>query len=465
MNNTSKIFNQAKFSFRKNSIIDSNGNTISFNDKRIVHIWPIHLGQYLKLLLAKCYKKYNLNFRACGETNSEILKYARKISSGRECLPFNSIAGSIYKDVLSRNNDEISLYYTIDPFGPCQNSGWPIILDIFLEREQIKNAIFSVTMTKSTNYFGNGINIIKDFARAICLSDILEEAESSIKCLAKNREDAIKQFNEATNELIFTFNDNKKNQNKAIRKWNTAIYNIPKKTTLKKTPKILIFGGLNILFTNHQIKDYFNDSEIIVKCVDLLEGILFSRSFYAVEYAAKNDLHTPEKLFTLSTAITLFLQYFIHKKIRKLGKSTHSSKNKFKTALSISEILYLEFINKQYRKKMNKSGILYDKYIPFKRLTSKGNKYITNNAFTETCATIGRYINSAENNTFDGLINIGTFNCQPAMNSMAILRSISNYYNIPFISMDCDGGELSSNQIRLLESIAVQANRYKKNKK
>jgi hypothetical protein len=461
MNNQNRVFHQAKLSFRRNSIIDSEGNKVPFDDNRIVHVWPIDLGRHFKSLLESCYKKYNLNFRACGETNTKILKSARKISSGRECLPFNSIAGSIYKDIQNRNSNEISLYYTIDPLGPCQNSGWPIIFDIFSEREKIKNAIFSITMNKSTNYFGKGINLLKDFALAISLSDILEEAESSILCLAKNRKEALNLFNAASEQVINAFGDNRKELNKAICKWNTILNNIQKKTTLNKVPKILIFGGLNILFTNKPVINYFNNSGIIVKCVDLLEGILFSRSFYAVKYATENNLHNPEKLFSFSTAIILFIKYFVNRKIKQSRKTIHTDKENFKAAISISEIIYLEFINKNYRKKMHVSGLLYDKYVPFKQLISQSNKYITNNAFTESTATVGRYLSSAENNIFDGLINIGTFNCQPAMNSIAILRSISKDYDIPFISMDCDGRELSSNQIRLLESIAVQAHRHK----
>ena len=42
------------------------------------------------------------------------------------------------------------------------------------------------------------------------------------------------------------------------------------------------------------------------------------------------------------------------------------------------------------------------------------------------------------------------------------LRAVLNDYNIPFISMECDGGELSLNQIRLLEKIIVKVEDIKR---
>ncbi len=54
---------------------------------------------------------------------------------------------------------------------------------------------------------------------------------------------------------------------------------------------------------------------------------------------------------------------------------------------------------------------------------------------------------------------MGSFNCQPAMNSQAIIRPLANKCNIPYASIDCEGPWISTNQRRLLETIAVQAKR------
>ena len=175
-------FKPAKLSFKKRDFIDSDGNTVSFDDPRIMHVWPMDTGKYVVALLKSYYKKYGLNFRACGKTDIETLQLAKKITSGKECLPFNSIAGSIYRDLINnRKENELTLYYSISPFGPCQNSAWPLVYDTFIERNKLRNVIFNITLDKTTNYFNKGIGFIKDFASVMYLSDLLEEVENSLK--------------------------------------------------------------------------------------------------------------------------------------------------------------------------------------------------------------------------------------------------------------------------------------------
>ena len=83
---------------------------------------------------------------------------------------------------------------------------------------------------------------------------------------------------------------------------------------------------------------------------------------------------------------------------------------------------------------------------------------------TETPQIVGRFLYSVEEQIFDGLINLGTFNCQPAMNSQAIIRPLANKSEVPYAAIDCEGPWISSNQKRLLETIAVQAKRLRKKK-
>jgi hypothetical protein len=50
------------------------------------------------------------------------------------------------------------------------------------------------------------------------------------------------------------------------------------------------------------------------------------------------------------------------------------------------------------------------------------------------------------------------------MNSQAIIRPLANKSEIPYAAVDCEGPWLSSNQKRLLETIAVQAKRLRRKK-
>ena len=50
------------------------------------------------------------------------------------------------------------------------------------------------------------------------------------------------------------------------------------------------------------------------------------------------------------------------------------------------------------------------------------------------------------------------------MNSQAIIRPLANKNDIPYAAIDCEGPWISTNQRRLLETIAIQAKRVRKKK-
>jgi predicted nucleotide-binding protein (sugar kinase/HSP70/actin superfamily) len=114
---------------------------------------------------------------------------------------------------------------------------------------------------------------------------------------------------------------------------------------------------------------------------------------------------------------------------------------------------------KRYRKIMSKSNLMFDEDIPFIDIIQEGNKHVSYNSFSETPVTIGRYICSLKTGVYDALINLGCFNCQPAMNSNAIIRPLANKNDTPYAALDVEGPWISTNQRRLLETMAVQAKR------
>lgn len=108
---------------------------------------------------------------------------------------------------------------------------------------------------------------------------------------------------------------------------------------------------------------------------------------------------------------------------------------------------------------MGRSGLMFDEHIEFPRILDAGHRYVSNNGFSETSVTVGRFVCSASSNDYDGLVNLGCFNCQPAMNSQAIIRPLASQSAMPYIALDCEGPWISANQTRLLEALAIQARR------
>jgi hypothetical protein len=93
-----------------------------------------------------------------------------------------------------------------------------------------------------------------------------------------------------------------------------------------------------------------------------------------------------------------------------------------------------------------------------------GSSHASHIGFHETTVTAGRYKLSAQDAAYDGIINLGSFNCAPAMNSQAVIRPLANRIDVPYAAIDCEGPWISANQRRLLETVAVQARRVRRGK-
>jgi hypothetical protein len=119
---------------------------------------------------------------------------------------------------------------------------------------------------------------------------------------------------------------------------------------------------------------------------------------------------------------------------------------------------------KNYREIMGKSGLVHDLAISPSDVSREGDKYASINGFNATPLTVGKYILSIEAGIFDGIVGLGNFTCQPAMNAQAIIRSLAIKNDVPYTTLDCEGPWISANQKRLLETVAVQAKRIRKAK-
>ncbi|MDI6776667.1 MAG: hypothetical protein QMD03_05405 [Syntrophales bacterium] len=441
---------QARLSEDYSYIIASDGNRVEFDDPKVVHVWLLPTGLYTTRLLEGFFEKRGWNFRRGGQTNAGILQYARRLCSGRECLPTTAMAGTTYKDILdNRGENEISLYYNLDQDGPCQNGAWPIVWDTFARRLHLKNVVFLVWPGLRNKYLRQGDRFAAELAISAVVGDLLDEARGTLRCLAKDRDLALKTFDLEVNRVIESAPRGVGALASTFKKWAEVTARIPIKSSVEETPKVLLFGGLNVKFIHGPITEFFAERGIIPKVSDLTEGICWIESEYVVRYGFKRGLAKPEGQFNCAS---LLLSIF-------------NPKNNLKEALMALRarlhIAGIVSLMKHYREVAKKSGLIYDKHVPFLDLVREGSKYVSHNGFCETPIAIGRFICSLRSGVFDGLINVGSFNCQPVMNSQAILRRLANNSQIPFVSVDCEGPWISANQKKLLDTIAVQARRIR----
>ena len=442
---------QAKFS--GSYIVDSDGQKVDLNDPRVVYVLPEPRNYYGRCLVKDLYASHKKSVRISGDTDVSTLNYGKKICSGRECLPSLAIAGAVLKDIQEyRGENEITIYTTpIDQHGPCQNGAWPVLWETFAKRLDLKNCLFYQTPSYHNNYLGLDKDFIAQEKLNFVIGQYIIEARNALRCTAEDQYSALNAFEEITDKLIESVRLKEKTIKTGLLRWAKKVGKIPLKAKVEETTKILIFGGLNLMFDHYPIEEFFLEKGIITKVSDLAEAMTLLLSEKIIKFGLKKGLLTPKEQFDESLINFSELSQQEQKELSKAKRS--------KTVIN-----FLDTQCKTYRRIMGKSGLLFDSYVEIDKLLEEGHKHASANSMTETPQIVGRFLYSVKEQIFDGLINLGTFNCQPAMNSQAIIRPLANKCEVPYAAIDCEGPWISSNQKRLLETIAVQATRLRKRK-
>jgi len=446
-------FQQAKFADNYEYIIDSKGKRVEFNDPRIVYVEPNAMNRYARRLTENLYKTRGKNIRFVGTTTADTIQYARKICSGRECVPTMAIAGAVLKDIHeNRGKDEISIYrLALEQEGPCQNGGWPALWEIFAERLEIKDTIFCGTLYRDKNFMGLSPGILMNQLLYYILGDIIMEARNALQVVAEKPHDALETFEKETDKFILKVKGRKKTLRVGLKNWAKEICKIPIKAKVEETPKVLILGGLNLFFVHYPFEEYFLNNDIIPKVVDLTEPSYWVLWEFIMRYNYIKNRITSNKQISMPA----LLNSLVFSGNRSIT---------LKAIFSRYGMMYFDSFIKKYRKIIGKTGLLFDEYISFKTLLEDGKEYFSRYAYSEVLTTVGRFIQSVKSGYYDGLINLGCFNCQPAMNSQAIIRPLANKSEMPYAAIDCEGPWISTNHLRLLETIAVQAKRFRSEK-
>ena len=205
------------------------------------------------------------------------------------------------------------------------------------------------------------------------------------------------------------------------------------------------------MFDHYPVEEFFLERGIITKVVDIVETMSLILAESSIRYGFKKGYITPKEQVNEELLDITGLNETDLKEVLRVKRN--------KSALN--------FLNSQlklFRRIMKKSWLIFDPFIDFIYLFELVRKFVSSNSLSETPIITGRFLHSIKEGIYDGLINLGTFNCQPAMNSQAIIRPLANKCDIPYAAIDCEGPWISTNQRRLLETIAIQAKRVRNKK-
>lgn len=444
---------QARFSDDSTHIIDSDGNLVPLTDPRVVLVWTIDCSPYVQRLIVSFMRHHGIRCRVSADTGKATLEYAKRISSGRECIAFRSIAGSIIRDLAeSRNPDEITIYYNHDQHGPCQNGAWPEIWRMYQHAINLRNVVLFSNFNFRNNYWGLGDELGNELMTAIVFGDCFDEAEGVLRCIAKDAGAALDEFNRAIDTVVDAAAGGIAPAFKAFKEWSKRMAAIPLSAGLDETPRVLIFGGLNTRLVHHPITTYFIEIGVIPKIVDFGEITIANESEPALRYNYMRGRVRARDYMRFGPVLLDFL------------RPSSDRRAVWEALRARLAVTLIEKMVRRYRRVAHTSGLIHDPHIPHEEVVYAGDRLVTSISYAETVLIAGRYVKTIESGAYDGLVQVGVFGCPPTINAHAVLRPLANKSEVPYVALDVEGPWISANQTVLLESLAVQARRERARK-
>lgn len=440
--------NKILYKHRKPKIITDEGEVLGFDDDRVVHVLIADTPNISNQLFISLYSRMGWKVKSMPMMNTKVLQAARKVCSGRECLPFLAMIGKLVLYLEERDPGEITLFHMLEQEGPCQIGNWFDATQIIFHRMGVSNA-FTVWPRIDNNYLGGSESVALSITAAGTLGDLFSEVRSSLTCLAKDPDNALEQLDRIEKRLIKIAERGIPAIEFELRKIAKELWEIPLASQLDQHPKVLLFSGINRIFVDKPVQSYFEQQGILSKTGDISEFLCFYETEVIVRRGFALGFLSPDEQFALKTLIKGVLK-------------NPTQQPRFQAIRAALHILIIEALDHHWRSILTKSGLVFSPDIHYRKLIQTGHQQISINGWTEAPCTAGRYLTSLEEGVFDGYVNIGAFNCTPASNATAVTHDAAIKSGLPYAVIEADGASITSSQVRQLESIAAQCWERKK---
>ena len=429
----------------RTSILTGTGRRLDLDAPEVVHVALCDGDPLISDMMAGFYASIGWHMVRTLNTSAEILRCAKKVCSGRECLPFLSMIGKVVGYLETRAPDEVTVFHLLEQEGPCQIGGWYDAAPILFERLGEENALVAWP-TARNNYLGQGDRFGAMKVAALILSDILAEMRSSLRCLATEATTALTLIDDIKRELITGSRSGLLAIEHALRRGARRLAQVPLREPVEDTPKVLLFGGINRVFVDGPVKDFFEERGILTKTTEWSEFMCFIEGEDILRLGFSQGHLAPAAQCSMPVLLQELFQ-------------TEDKSDAVRAVRARIHIGYIEMLDRRWRRIAAESGLLFSPFISFSEVQAEGHQRISLNGFTEAPMTVGRYAAQLRAGGFDGYINIGAFNCAPANTATAVIHSLSQSTDTPYATIEADGNCITNSQLGQLETVAAQCRR------
>jgi predicted nucleotide-binding protein (sugar kinase/HSP70/actin superfamily) len=423
-------------------IVDSAGNRLRLDDERVVHVLLADLPRLTSRMVVNFYGRFGWRTVVAPDMSYETLQKARRVCSGRECLPFLAMMGKVVAHLESRPAGELTVFHLLEQEGPCQIGSWYDALPMILERLGCGDAVAAWPTIKN-NYLGQGDRAALLITAALVAGDLMEEARGTLRCLAREPSAALAVLQELERELLESASRGLAAVEAALRRISLRLTEIPLRGSCREAPRVLLFGGINRIFVDKPIQDFFARQKILAKTNDISEFLSLLEYEWMVRSGYAHGHLRPEEHFSVPVMIGDLIR----------GPRRALVLRALRARLHCGVIGWLE---KRWRRIMAGSGLLFSSAVPFREMARQAQDKVSWNGWTEAPCTLGRYFSCLERKAFDGYVNVGAFNCTPANTATAVINACSRKAGAPYAAVEADGTVITPDQVRQLETLAAQ---------
>ncbi|MCX7909733.1 MAG: acyl-CoA dehydratase activase [Ignavibacteria bacterium] len=282
---------EIQFDGNESYFVCSDGVRIPLRSKDVDVLIP-SMGDLAAPIFASALRGLGFNAKPMPESNPEILRLARSVATGKECLPLLLLVGHLlnYLENIWDKKQKIA-YFIVQGAGNCRLGQYPVFIRNLIRERQIPNVATLVLMNED-GFAGLGSDFALRGMQAIIASDVLDDIRSGIMTLAVNPEQGLKIFDEEFSKLLYFFEYEPKKIYKALKNFALTIRKkVPQKEKIQKAKYIALVGEIYVRrdhFAHRYLNKYFASKGFILKDAYISEWIFY------VDYLLKLKLLEPE---------------------------------------------------------------------------------------------------------------------------------------------------------------------------
>ncbi|MDR3011598.1 MAG: acyl-CoA dehydratase activase [Chitinispirillales bacterium] len=429
---------------RKPMFVASDGTRVPLNDPRVHLLFP-SMGELTSDVFAAAFRGAGIRASAIPVYDADVLKVGKGNCSCKECLPLILTTGGLLSYLSQRKDtDEYLVYFMPTCGGNCRLTQYSVYIRGLIDKQRIPNVTL-LSLTNDNGYAGLQISAVLNVLKGTIVSDIMEDIKNALSVLAKDRESAMKIFDEEWKKIIALFNAGKTSSLYRLLKGVAAnLKAIPLKYPLSEAKVVSLLGEIFVrrdYFSGMDLIDRLEKREIIVKRAPMFEWLEYC------DWNVKNGIF--EAAFdwkgTLEFKVRRILQFRYEKKIKNI---------------------------------LAKSGLYTYELTEMDKIINYGKEFFDTRLTGEAILVAGVFFKDILHTTH-GSIQIGPFACMPTRVTEAVLsaegtvenkraldkkvvgsdHTRGNINTLPFLSIESDGNPFPAILESRIEAFCLQVER------